>query len=245
MRAHSGTAVFTVLGRRMLAPYHRPAGPEGRRFPAVLFLHGFPGAEKSVDVQRELLRLGVASVAPRFLGSWGSGGSYRFTTLVAQARADLRATRRLDFVDPRRVAVYGFSMGGWTALNLGAAEPSLKAVAAVAPAGGPEMLGPGTRRFLAAHARVLTAPAPDALLADFRRALSRFDPAKAVPRLRVPLLLVHGDADATVPAEVSRRLARLAGGPVRLKIERGAEHSFLDRRAALARGVAKWLAQRL
>jgi dipeptidyl aminopeptidase/acylaminoacyl peptidase len=245
MRAHMGTAVFRVAGRRMLAPYHRPAVPAGRRVPAVLFLHGFPGAEKSVDVQRELMRRGVASVAPRFLGAWGSGGSYRFTTLVPQARAALRAMKRLDFVDPRRVAVYGFSMGGWTALNLGALEPSLKAVAAVSPAGGPEMLGPRTRSFLASHAAVLAAPGPDALLADFRRALTRFDPAKAAPRLRVPLLLVHGDADETVPVAVSRRLAALAGRRAELVVERGADHGFLDRREKLAKRVASWLARRL
>ncbi|MDE2490139.1 MAG: alpha/beta fold hydrolase [Elusimicrobia bacterium] len=245
MRAQTGTAAFRVLGARMLAPWHRPEGRAGRRFPAVLFLHGFPGAEKSVDVQRALLRRGVASVAPRFLGAWGSGGTYRFTTLVAQARAALRAARRLDFVDPRRVAVYGFSMGGWTALNLGAREPRLKAVAAVSPAGGPEMLGPATRRFLATHSRVLNAPGPDALLADFRLALSRFDPARAVPRLKAPLLLAHGDADETVPVEVSRRLARLARGPVRLVVARGADHSWLDRRERLARLCADWLAARL
>jgi DNA-binding response OmpR family regulator len=45
--------------------------------------------------QRALLRRGVASVAPHFLGAWGSGGTYRFTTLVEQARAALAATRRL------------------------------------------------------------------------------------------------------------------------------------------------------
>src|SRR4051812_47229367 len=126
MNAHAGTEIFRVLGERMLVQTHRPAGPARRRFPAVLFLHGFPGSEKSLDVQRELMKRGVASVAPSFLGAWGSGGVYRFTTLVPQARAALRAARRLPFVDPRRVAVYGFSMGGWAALNLAAAEPSLK-----------------------------------------------------------------------------------------------------------------------
>jgi dipeptidyl aminopeptidase/acylaminoacyl peptidase len=120
MRAHAGTEIFRVLGQKMIVTYHRPAGPEGKRFPAVLFLHGFPGSEKSVDVQRALMACGVASIAPSFLGAWGSGGKYRFSTLVPQARAVLRAAKRLSFVDSRRIAVYGFSMGGWTALNLAA-----------------------------------------------------------------------------------------------------------------------------
>lgn len=90
MRAHAGTLVLRVRGCRMLAGYHRPQGPQRRRFPAVLFLRGFPGGEKSVDVQRALLSRGVAALAPSFLGAWGSGGEYRFTTLVAQARAAAR-----------------------------------------------------------------------------------------------------------------------------------------------------------
>jgi dipeptidyl aminopeptidase/acylaminoacyl peptidase len=243
MKARTGTEIFRFGGRRMLAPYHRPEGPEGRRHPAVLFLHGFPGSEKSVDVQRALLERGIASVAPHFLGAWGSGGTYRFTTLAAQARAALRAARRLAFVDPARTAVYGFSMGGWAALNLAASEPSLKAVVAVAPAGGPEMIGPGTRDFLARLSRPLNVSGP--LFADFRRAMTQDDPARAVPRIFAPLLFVHGDADATIPAAVSRRLAALAAGPVRLVIERGADHDFLDRRAALARLASRWLAERL
>jgi hypothetical protein len=245
MRAHSGTAVFRVLGHKMLAKYHRPAGPEGKRFATVLFLHGFPGSEKSVDVQRELLRRGIASVAPSFLGAWGSGGKYRFTTLVPQARAALRAARKLPFVNPRRVAVYGFSMGGWAALNLAALEPSLKAVVAVAPAGGPEMIGPGTKSFLKRLSRPLNVPPQAVLLADFRRAMRAFDPARAVPRLRPPLLLIHGDEDDMIPVQISRRYAASAGGRARLVIQRGADHGFLDRRAPLTRLAANWLATRV
>lgn len=245
MKARAGVKIIRVLGRKMLVPYHRPAGRDGKRFATVLFLHGFPGAEKSVDVQRELMARGIASVAPHFLGAWGSGGDYRFTTLVSQARAVLRAARRFDFVDGRRVAVYGFSMGGWTALNLAALEPGLKAVVAVAPVGGPEMVGPGARGMLERLAAPLRAPKPGALLADFRRAVGLGDPARAVARLRAPLLLVHGDEDRTVPLAVSRRLRALAAGPVRLVVERGGAHDLLDRRRALARRVAIWLAARV
>jgi dipeptidyl aminopeptidase/acylaminoacyl peptidase len=245
MRAHGGTEVFRVLGQKMIATYHRPAGPGGKRFPTVLFLHGFPGSEKSVDVQRELMRRGIASVAPSFLGAWGSGGKYRFTTLVPQARAALRAAKKLPFVNARRIAVYGFSMGGWTALNLAAAEPALKAVVAVAPAGGPEMIGPDTKSFLAHLSQTLNVPAQGALLADFRRALKTYDPARAVARLRPPLLLIHGDEDGTIPVQISRRYAKLAGGRARLVVLHGADHGFLDCRARLVARSANWLAARV
>ncbi len=245
MNAHAGTDIFRVMGRKMLVHYHRPAGPEGRRFPAVLFLHGFPGSEKSIDIQRALMARGIASVAPSFLGAWGSGGKYRFTTLPAQAAAALSAAKRLEFVDPRRVALFGFSMGGWAALNAAAREPGLRAIVAVAPAGGAEMIGPHTLEFITSLSRPLNAIAPRALAADFRKAVAAGDPARAARRIKAPLLLVHGDADETIPLAVSRRIAKSAGGRVRLVIERGASHDFLDRRARLTRLCADFLARSL
>src|SRR4051794_4059116 len=115
---HSGATVLRYKGKKLLGVLNRPAGADGgRRFPGVLFLHGFPGAEKNVDIQRRLLKLGIASFALYFSGAWGSEGEYRFTTLVPQARAALKFLATREFVDPRRLAVFGFSMGGWAALN--------------------------------------------------------------------------------------------------------------------------------
>jgi dipeptidyl aminopeptidase/acylaminoacyl peptidase len=165
--------------------------------------------------------------------------------LVPQARAALRAAKKLSFVDSRRLAVFGFSMGGWTALNLAALEPKLKAVVAVAPCGGPEMIGPGNRAFLTHLSKPLNAPAPAALEADFRRAMRRFDPALAIPRLRAPLLLVHGDQDQTIPAAISKRYAAIAGKRGRLVVLRGADHGFLDAREKLTRLASDFLSSRV
>lgn len=245
MNARAGTEIFRVKGQKMVVHYHRPEGPETKRFPTVLFLHGFPGSEKSVDIQRALMARGVASVAPSFLGAWGSGGKYRFTTLPAQAAAALSAARRLPFVDPRRVALFGFSMGGWTALNAAARDPKLRAVVAVAPAGGAEMIGPGTIDFIKRLSRPLNTLAPKALAADFKKAVTAHDPGRAASRIKAPLLLVHGDADQTIPVVVSRRIAKCAGRNARLVIERGASHDFLDRRERLTRLCADFLKKSL
>ncbi len=235
MNAHGGTEIIRVKGKKMLVHYHRPAGPEGKRFATVVFLHGFPGVEKSVDIQRELMAQGIASAAPSFLGAWGSGGKYRFTTLPAQTSAALVAIRKLPFVDPGRVALFGFSMGGWTAINAAALDPTLRAVVAVAPVGGAEMISPNLPSFIARLSRPLNTIGPKALALDFKKAVTTFDPSRAASRIKAPLLLVHGDLDRTIPALVSRRIAESAGGKAQLVIERGATHDFLDRRARLAR----------
>ena len=53
-----------------------------------------------------------------------------------------------------------------------------------------------------------------------------FDPIAAVRRIACPMLLMHGDADATVPVEASRLLAGAAGDRATLHIIPGASHVF-------------------
>lgn len=242
--SHSGSEVFQYRGLKMVGILNRPAGPDSRKFPAVLFLHGFPGAEKNVDMQRRLLKMGVASFSLHFCGAWGSEGAYSFTDLVAQAKAGLRFLSARPFVDRRRLALFGFSMGGWVAINLGARGGGLKAVAAACPVGGPEMLGPRTRQFIAHARRPLRVKSIPSLVRDFSRAVRGHDPAAAAAALRCPLLLVHGDRDTTVPFAVSERIAAVCP-QARLVAAHGARHDFLDRREWLTRLVCAWLGKRL
>lgn len=242
--AHSGAVVFRHRGLKLVGVLTRPEGPENARFPAVLFLHGFPGAEKNVDVQRELMARGVATFALHFAGAWGSEGEYTFTGLVPQALAGLRYLKGTPFVDPKRLAVFGFSMGGWTAINTAAKAKGLKAACAIAPVGGGEMVGSKTRSFVARACRPLRVGSLEALAADFARAVRKDDPARAAASLSCPLLIVHGDADGVVPFPVSRRIKAHAP-KAELVAAKGANHDFLDRRAWLARLCAKWLAERL
>lgn len=225
----------------MLGVTTRPALKPGRKAPGVLFLHGFPGSEKNVDVQRWLMEHGVASFAPHFSGAWGSEGRYSFSTLVDQARAALKVMAGQDYVDSRRLAVFGFSMGGWTALNLSARVPSLKAVAAVAAVGGPEMLGSDSRSMIVRLAKPLVAPPAAALGADFAAAVRRNDPAAVLAKPGCPVLLVHGTEDPVVPYGVGKRLAAAAGRRARFVTAKGADHAYLDRRAWLARVTGSWL----
>ena len=245
MQPHSGSLVWRWRGLKMLGVTHRPALKPGRKAPGVLFLHGFPGSEKNVDVQRWLMERGVASFAPHFAGAWGSEGRYSFATLVDQARAALKVLAAQDYVDSRRLAAFGFSMGGWTALNLSGRVANLRGVAAVASVGGPEMLGPGSRDLIIRLAKPLVAPPAAALSADFAAAVRGQDPAAAVAKPGCPLLLLHGTEDHVVPYGVGKRLSAAAGRRARFVTSTGADHAFLDRRAWLTRLTGSWLRDRL
>ncbi len=241
----SASEIFNFKGDRMVGILNSPALPEGRRVPGVLFLHGFPGAEKNVDIQRALLKQNVASFLLHFRGAWGSEGNYRFTSLVEEARAGLRFLAGQPFVDPARLAVFGFSMGGWAAINLAGLEPRLKALVAVAPVGGPEMAGGDVLQRVKKLSRPLRVGSIPALAKDFVRAVRTQDPAVAAAKRKFPFLLVHGDADDTVPVQVSHRIAAAARAPKKVVFAAGARHDFLDRREWLTRLVAPWLTRHL
>lgn len=244
MRAHSSSAVFRRRGLKMVGVVSRPAGPEDKRFPAVLLLHGFPGSEKNTDIQRELMHRGAAGLCLHFAGAWGSDGLYRVSTLVSQARAGLRWLAGRPFVDPRRLAVLGSSMGGWVAIHLAARVPSLKGAVAVAPAGGPEMITPDVGELIEKLARPLRAGSLAALKRDAIGSFRKHDPAKSAARMKPPLLIFHGTSDELVPHPVSERI-HAAARSCELRKVRGADHGFLDRRAWLSRQASDWLVRRL
>ncbi len=245
LKNHSNPEVFRFRGLRLVGIFTRPAGSKNKRFPAVLFLHGFPGSEKNVDIQRELMERGIAGFSLHFAGAWGSDGLYRFTTLVPQALAALRFMKSQPFVDPRRVGLFGFSMGGWVAINAAVRAPALRTVVAVCPAGGPEMITPVMQAAINHLSRPLRVGSTKALSRDFVRAVRSNDPAKSASRLKVPLLLIHGENDDMVSPAISRRIYQAAGERKKFVLARGGAHDFLDRRDWLKRLVSTWFKKNL
>ena len=53
----------------------------------------------------------------------------------------------------------------------------------------------------------------------------RFESIKKIPRLKMPVLFIHGTADSTVPAFMSENLYAAAPEPKKLILVPGAEHN--------------------
>jgi dienelactone hydrolase len=96
----------------------RPSGPG--RFPGVVILHGCNGFTSSQAETADRLRiwgyvaLAIDSLSPRGMSTACSTGLAQ----VFDAQAALHYLSRQEFVDPSRVAVLGYSMGGGAALRL-------------------------------------------------------------------------------------------------------------------------------
>ncbi len=88
------------------------------------------------DMAADLCRRGMTVLLPHFRGCWGSGGRFSIPGLFQDARAALELLSRYHQVDPGRVGLLGYSVGGWVALRL-AAEFPVAAAARRAPSGRP------------------------------------------------------------------------------------------------------------
>jgi pimeloyl-ACP methyl ester carboxylesterase len=175
----------------------------------VVALHGGPEAAWEADFHlpsQHMAAAGLAVVAPNQRGSTGYGTAHAAAIHHAWGGPDRRDINHLGLVLRRQrpagataPALYGESYGAYLALLAAAHEPELwSRCAAVAP-------------FLSG-ARLY-----DEATAEVRALIDRLggrsplpgcagDLAVVASRIAVPLLIVHGADDETVPATQSRRL---------------------------------------
>lgn len=105
--------------KRLPGLIYQPAG-EGPH-PTVIFLHGYPGNEKNLDVAQAMRSEGWNAVYFNYRGAWGAEGQFSFVnseqdvqSVIRFLQADVNASRLR--VDPKRIALVGHSMGGHMAI---------------------------------------------------------------------------------------------------------------------------------
>lgn len=224
---------------------------------AIVVVHGFGGSWRQQRVLRVMEHLGeLAGVIA--LDQRGHGRSQGATTLAHDEPLDVEAAagwaRSLGY---RRVVTVGFSMGGAVVLRHAALMVRSKGVSGTdavvsvsAPAfwyyrGTPPMrwlhravMNPFGRMYLRAVMGVRVDPTPWPEPAPL-------SPVDAVARARergVPVLVVHGDADAFFPLEHSEALAAAPG--VECWLEPGFGHAEGAISVDLIRRIGRWATDR-
>jgi acetyl esterase/lipase len=252
--AHGGQRRRYGRGRNQLAELRLPVGSPPH--PVVVTIHGgYWRARYSRRVSRPI----AADLARRGWASWnveyrrvglGQGGGWPATFEDVAAGIDALADVEPGLLDLDRVAAVGHSAGGhlalWAATRPGlpdgapGAHPRvrLSAVAALAAVSdleaSRELTQPGGRVY------ELVGGAPGER--DGRYELA--NPIRRLP-LGIPVLLVHGEADQTVPVRRSRDFAaaaREAGDEVELVEVGGADHrAVVDPRTNAWAPTLRWL----
>lgn len=194
-------------------PKDRPAS----NLPLIVMPHGGPFARDNWDYDRFVQFLasrGYAVLQPQFRGSTGYGKDFvrRGYGQFGKAMQDdlddgMDWLVRSGQVDPKRVCIMGGSYGGYAAL-WGAIRNPERYRCAVSLAGVTDL--PGILRY---DKRMFSAPRYFKAWqrkvkgeADNETDLESVSPLLQADRLTVPVLIVHGDKDYTVPVKQGRQM---------------------------------------
>lgn len=186
-----------------------PVGSSGKNLPAVVLPHGGPSArdEWGFDWLAQFLAArGYAVLQPNYRGSAGFGDAWlvengfkSWRTSIGDITASAKWLASEGIADPKRIAVVGWSYGGYAALQSAAVEPQLfKAVAAIAPVTDLGMLKREYSKYTTGR-----------VVADFIGSgphIEEGSPLRHASKIKVPVVLAHGDMDQNVGVEESVKM---------------------------------------
>jgi uncharacterized protein len=195
-----------------------------------------------------------------YRGAWGSGGAYSFTHMLEDVDATLAFLRAPDRaaafrVDPARIVLVGHSMGGFAALMVASRDPEVTAVASISgnnlgntgeTTTAPEASA-AAARVLAGQLQPLAGASPEALVHEVVANAKDWQLKNRVSQLAAKsVLLVAGTRDVVVPKALNHDPlveALRAANARHLTVKTlDADHSYSDKRIALTRTLAEWLA---
>jgi dipeptidyl aminopeptidase/acylaminoacyl peptidase len=184
-----------------------PPGSTGRGLPAIVMPHGGPGSRDywGFDwLAQYFANRGFAVLQPNFRGSTGYGeawfqqnGFRSWRTAIGDVNDAGRWLVSEGIADPARLAIFGWSYGGYAALQSNVLDPDLfKAAIAVAPVTDLELTRDRyARTSINAVRRDFFGTGPH---------IAEGSPARNAARFRAPVLMFHGDRDLNVEVEQAR-----------------------------------------
>ena len=213
-----------------------PPGRDGRNLPAVILPHGGPASrdEWGFDwLAQYLANQGYAVLQPNYRGSAGYGdqwlqqnGFRGWRTSIGDITAGARWLAAQGIADSHRLAILGWSYGGYAALQAGVTEPDLfRAIVAIAPVTDLQQAKDDFRDYTnARNTAQYIGSGPH---------IEEGSPLRHVQSIRAPVLLFHGDRDLNVNVGHSQRMDRAlreAGRRSELVLFPGLEHDLADSR---------------
>ena len=230
-----------------------PPGSDGRNLPAIVLPHGGPESRDVWEfdwLAQFLAHRGYAVLQPNFRGSAGYGqdwlqqnGFRGWRTSIGDVTAGARWMASQGIADAGRMAIVGWSYGGYAALQSGVAEPDLfRAIVAIAPVTDLQELKEEARMFTSGrNVSEWIGDGPH---------IVEGSPARNAAAITAPVLLFHGDRDLNVRVSHSQRMdsaLRNAGRTSDLVVFPGLEHDLDDSgaRTRMLQRIDAFLSDRL
>jgi dipeptidyl aminopeptidase/acylaminoacyl peptidase len=247
----------TFDGREIPAWLYKPKSVDGP-MPVVLSIHGGPEAQERPryaysGLYQYLTSRGIAVLAPNIRGSTGYGKTYQ--TLIhrdwgGDELKDIEAAAQWlqsrDWVDPKRMAVYGGSFGGFATLSAVSRLPDFWAA-------GVDIVGPSN---LVTFAKAVP-PTWRRIMAQWvgdpeteAEFLMERSPITYVDQITAPLFVIQGANDPRVVKPESDQIVerlRSRGVEVRYDIYEDEGHGFTKRENELKamKDIATFLEEHL
>jgi dipeptidyl aminopeptidase/acylaminoacyl peptidase len=202
--------------------------------PAIVMPHGGP-ASRDVWGFNWLVQYyanrGFAVLQPNFRGSAGYGGDWfvengykSWKTAVGDVNDSARWLIAQGIADPQKLAIVGWSYGGYAALQSNVVDPGLfKAVVAIAPVTDLQMAKDESEGFT-----------NELLQRDYIGSgphIEEGSPARHAEQFKAPVLLFHGDIDANVDVAESKAMDKAlhrAGKQSELILYPALDHQLFD-----------------
>ncbi|MYD44654.1 MAG: S9 family peptidase [Gammaproteobacteria bacterium] len=194
-------------------------------YPLVVMPHGGPFVTEGIgfDPWAQLLaNNGYMVLQPQYRGSHNYGLDFYKSAFIEKSEAGYGMQDDKDdgalylveqgLVDPDRMAMFGWSYGGYAALVASMRTPQIYQCAVAGAAVSDPIMQVNYYRYSIPGA---------AKVEQLNTWTDAFSPFREVANINVPLFIIHGDNDQRVPVDHSRKLIK------RLK-DLGIEHKYLE-----------------
>ena len=224
-------------GTKIPAYVTMPAASTGKGMPAVVLPHGGPSSrdEWGFDwLPQFLAARGYVVIQPQYRGSAGYGEDFlngnalkNWRTAMSDIGDSARYLAKEGIADPNRIAIVGWSYGGYAALQSAAIEPGLyKAAVAIAPVTDLAQLKKDAEHYT--NARLVAEEIGSG------PHVAEGSPVRLAGNIQVPVLLFHGDLDINVDVGHSEKMnsaLKKAGKNVQYTRYPDLDHSLDDSNA--------------
>lgn len=222
---------------------------EGKKFPAVLLVHGF-GVDKDefgmfVDEAAELAKNGFVVFRFDFSGNGESEGDYSKTS-ISHLKTDLLDmlswVKEQPDVEGEHVGIHAQSFG--TPVTV-AAMPSVQALVLMGSISHPQEVSgrpdawevldkKGVSRKTKAGGRVIL------MGPQFWSDMDNYDLEKNMSEMSCPLLVIHGEKDVRIPLSEAKCYFDAANGEKKMVVMPEAAHSMIPKRDEMYALVVDW-----
>jgi len=221
--------------KQLIGILHFPKGK--KKFPLVIFCHGFGGTKtkrKYVRLARAFKKAGIASFRFDFEGCGDSEGDFEKITVkreVSDLDSVIKYFLKQKIVDKKKISFLGNSLGAAVCITYIIQNNfPAKAIAFWAPALNQEKLFSNfytKNNFKKWKKQRYLIVKEDKIGTAYLKENEKKNYSEFIPQIKVPILIIHGKKDEAVPFNFSKKLVKDYKN-IKLFPIPGANHGFED-----------------